>query len=80
MNVATATRFARQLALPEVGPAGQERASCLIHSAFGTNPTITFKTDPTLIAGLELHGPHLAVSNSWRADLQKILADLTHGS
>jgi hypothetical protein len=25
MNVATATRFARQLALPEVGPAGQER-------------------------------------------------------
>jgi hypothetical protein len=25
MNAATATRFARQLALPEVGPAGQER-------------------------------------------------------
>jgi F-type H+-transporting ATPase subunit b len=61
-------------------PAEQERASKLIGKAFGGNPTITFNTDQALIAGLELHGQHLLISNSWRADLAKILEDLTHGS
>ncbi len=40
-------------------------------------PQIVFKVDPALIAGLELHGPHFTVGNSWRADLTRILADLT---
>jgi F-type H+-transporting ATPase subunit b len=61
-------------------PVDQQRASSLIGKAFGGNPVITFKTDPALIAGLELRGPHLIISNSWRADLTKILGDLTHGS
>ncbi len=60
-------------------PQEQKRVSALIGKAFGGTPVITFQTDPALIAGLELHGPHLIVSNSWRADLKKILADLTHG-
>ena len=59
-------------------PADQERYRELIGEAFGAHPQIAFKTDPALIAGLELHGPHLVVSNSWRADLAQILADLTH--
>jgi F-type H+-transporting ATPase subunit b len=60
-------------------PAEQAIASSLIGKAFGGDLAIEFKTDPTLIAGLELRGPHLMVSNSWRADLAKIRADLTHG-
>jgi F-type H+-transporting ATPase subunit b len=60
--------------------ADQERYRGLIGKAFGAQPAIAFKTDPALIAGLELHGPHLIVSNSWRADLTQILADLTHDS
>ena len=59
-------------------PADQERYRELIGEAFGAHPQIAFKADPALIAGLELHGPHLVVSNSWRADLTQILADLTH--
>ena len=59
-------------------PADQQRYRELIGEAFGAHPQITFKADPALIAGLELHGPHLVVSNSWRADLTRILADLTH--
>jgi F-type H+-transporting ATPase subunit b len=59
--------------------ADQERYRDLIGDAFGAHPQIAFKTDPGLIVGLELHGPHLVVSNSWRADLTKILADLAHG-
>jgi F-type H+-transporting ATPase subunit b len=61
-----------------LAPADQERYRERIGEAFGAKPQIVFKADPALIAGLELHGPHLAVSNSWRADLTQILADLTH--
>ena len=46
----------------------------------GRSPHITFKVDPALIAGLELHGPHFTVGNSWRADLGNILADLAHAT
>lgn len=61
-----------------LNPADQERCRELISEAFGVHPRITFKADPTLIAGLELHASHLVVRNSWRADLTQIVADLTH--
>ena len=61
-----------------IEPADQERYRTLIGSAFGVRPQISFKVDPALIAGLELHGPHLVINNSWRADLANILADLAH--
>ncbi|CAN5910166.1 ATP synthase F0 subunit B [soil metagenome] len=44
----------------------------------GGAPLFAFAADPSLIAGLELRGPHLLVSNSWRADLQHIRSELTH--
>jgi F-type H+-transporting ATPase subunit b len=56
----------------------QERCRQGIANAFGANPRITFTADPTLIAGLELHGPDFIVANSWRADLTRILADIAH--
>jgi F-type H+-transporting ATPase subunit b len=59
-------------------PADRGRYRGLIGVAFGAQPEIAFKTDPALIIGLELRGPHLSVSNSWRADLSKILAELLH--
>ncbi len=61
-------------------PADQEHAGALIGQAFGACPPIAFKVDPTLIAGLELHGDHLSVGNSWRADLAAILAGLSHAA
>jgi F-type H+-transporting ATPase subunit b len=48
-----------------------------IVQALGVDPAMVFRADPALIAGLELHGSHLSVSNSWRADLERILAGLT---
>jgi F-type H+-transporting ATPase subunit b len=59
-------------------PADEDRYRELIGKAFGAHPQIVFKADRALIAGLELQGPHFIVSNSWRADLTQILADLTH--
>jgi F-type H+-transporting ATPase subunit b len=61
-----------------IEPADQERYRTLIGNAFGVRPQISFKVDPALIAGLELNGPHLAINNSWRADLVNILADLAN--
>ena len=61
-----------------LGPDDQARYRKLIGEAFGAQPEIGFKTDPVLIAGLELHGPDFIVSNSWRADLTQILAGLAH--
>ncbi len=60
-----------------VQPMDQQRQRQLIADAFGARPEIAFKEDPGLIAGLELHGPHLVIKNSWRADLAKILTDLS---
>jgi F-type H+-transporting ATPase subunit b len=57
-------------------PAEQTAARERIVKALGGDPPIVFRTDPALIAGLELHGPHLLVNNSWRADLERILAGL----
>jgi F-type H+-transporting ATPase subunit b len=61
-----------------LAPADQARYRARIGEACGGQPEIGFTADPTLIAGLELHGPHLVVSNSWRADLARILADIGH--
>jgi F-type H+-transporting ATPase subunit b len=59
-------------------PGDQDRYRALIGEALGARPQIAFRADPALIAGLELHAPHWAVSNSWRADLGQILTDLAH--
>jgi F-type H+-transporting ATPase subunit b len=59
-----------------LAPAEEESARSQIAAALGGTPVITFATDPSLIAGLELHGEHLTVSNSWRADLNNILAGI----
>jgi F-type H+-transporting ATPase subunit b len=56
--------------------AEQERTLAAIANAIGGDPPMVFRTDPGLIAGLELHGPHMLISNSWRADLARILASL----
>jgi F-type H+-transporting ATPase subunit b len=50
----------------------RDRISAAIHTALGAKPALRFVTDPDLISGIELHGSHLVVHNSWRADLVAI--------
>jgi F-type H+-transporting ATPase subunit b len=38
---------------------------------------VRFGTDPSLIAGLELRGPHARLENNWRADLDRIAEELS---
>lgn len=51
-----------------------------IARAFGGSPALTFQTDPEIIAGLELNGPHFILANSWRADLERIREELGNAS
>ena len=62
----------------QLEPDERDRYHGLITAAFATQPQLTFKADPALIAGLELHGPHFALRNSWRADLAGIAEDMKH--
>ena len=40
------------------------------------SPILRFATDPSLIAGVELRGPHAQLRNSWQADLDRIAQEL----
>ncbi|MBC7395522.1 MAG: F0F1 ATP synthase subunit delta [Variovorax sp.] len=55
-----------------------DRARQQIAEALGAAPQFVFAVEPALVAGLELRGPHLLVSNSWSADLQHIRSELAH--
>ncbi len=59
-------------------PDAQRRLQERLADAFGAAPRLAFRTDAALIAGIELRGAHLAVSNSWRADLQRIQTEVAH--
>jgi F-type H+-transporting ATPase subunit b len=52
--------------------------AALGQAADAVTPEILFAPDASVIAGLELRTPHFVLNNSWRADLQKILAELQH--
>lgn len=77
-TVATNGAMLEAVSAAPIDAVDQEHYRELIGEAFGSHPKINFRADPALIAGLELHGPHLVINNSWRADLAKILVDLEH--
>ena len=60
----------------DIGAAAQERFRQCVAAALGTAPEISFRSDPILIAGVELHGPHSLLRHSWKADLERIAQDL----
>ena len=59
-------------------PSEQAKTSTALLNALKTQPDIKFKVDASLIAGLELRAPHVVVSNSLHADLDRILLELSH--
>lgn len=62
-------------AIPQNGAARDQIAQA-ITTALGQPAALTFRTDPDLIAGHELHSPHFILRNSWAADLVRIKAAL----
>jgi F-type H+-transporting ATPase subunit b len=47
-----------------------------LKAVFGSELPFTFRADPALIAGIELHSRNVIVSNSWQADLKRIREEL----
>jgi F-type H+-transporting ATPase subunit b len=58
----------------------EEQSQCRerLAGALGGTPVLSFGEDSALIAGFALHGCNLVISNNWRGDLDRILADLSH--
>jgi F-type H+-transporting ATPase subunit b len=48
-----------------------------LNKAFGLELPFTFRSDPNLLAGIELHSHNLILRNSWRADLDRIREELS---
>jgi F-type H+-transporting ATPase subunit b len=53
-----------------------ERVRSMLKQTFGDDLILSFRSDPTLIGGIELHGRNTIIRNSWRADLDRIREDL----
>ena len=47
-----------------------------LKQAFGMELPLAFRSDPALLAGIELHGHNVILRNSWRADLDRIREEL----
>lgn len=53
-----------------------EQMRFAIANALGGEPALAFRTDPAVIAGIELHSRHAVIRNSWRSDLERIREEL----
>jgi F-type H+-transporting ATPase subunit b len=53
-----------------------EQVRRAIVDAVGGKPTLVFRSDPAVIAGIELHSRHTVICNSWRNDLEHIREEL----
>jgi len=54
------------------------RATCRarIEAVLGPVPHLRFTLMPDLLAGIELHGPHGSLRNSWGADMETMRAEM----
>jgi F-type H+-transporting ATPase subunit b len=48
-----------------------------LSQAFGRDLPLSFRSEPALLAGIELRGHNVILRNSWRADLDKIREELS---
>lgn len=53
-----------------------EHVRSVLKKAFGLDPPFAFRSDPAVVAGIELKGQNAIIRNSWRADLERIRQEL----
>ena len=56
--------------------ASQAECRAILGRLLGGEPAIDFRTDPALIAGIELASQDVLIRNSWRADLERLATTL----
>jgi F-type H+-transporting ATPase subunit b len=62
-----------------LGADATERVRHAFREVLGGEPALVFRSDPAVIAGIELHSRHAVVRNSWRNDLEHIREELKRG-
>lgn len=78
-GVAAAVTTGRQVEVVTATPLSDEEmqnVSATLEKAFGSELPLVFRSDPTIIAGIEVHGPNTIIRNSWAADLERIRREL----
>jgi F-type H+-transporting ATPase subunit b len=78
-SLASATAAGHAIAVVTAVPLSEEEAGRVresLKAALGSEPPCEFRTDPALIAGIELHGRNTIVRNSWQGDLDRIRQEL----
>ncbi len=62
------------------GPLREQEAQHVrdaLKQAFGRELPLIFRSDPKVLAGIELHGHNIILHSSWRADLERIREELS---
>lgn len=57
-------------------PAAQDRCAALLARHLSRPGPPRFRTDPALLAGLELHAEHAVLRHSWQAELERVAQEL----
>ncbi len=70
-SLASTPKGIKVVSASDPGPE-REKIEKALQRALGGSPELRFVTDPALIVGLELHGAHFVLHNSWQADLLQV--------
>jgi F-type H+-transporting ATPase subunit b len=81
-GLASAAAAGRPLEIVTAAPLSAEdsaRVGAALNDALGADLPVVFRSDPALLAGIELNGQNTMIRNSWRADLDRIRLELNNG-
>lgn len=78
-SFAAAARMGRQIDVVTAAPLSDDETRNIratLQEAFGAELPFAFRSDPAIVAGVEIHGPNTIIRNSWSADLDRIRREL----
>jgi len=74
-----AAKSGRQIEVVTAAPLSVDetlKLSAALKSTFGAELPLVFRSEPAIIAGIEIRGPTTIIRNSWAADLDRIRQEL----
>jgi F-type H+-transporting ATPase subunit b len=78
-NIAGAVKTGRQIEVVTAAPLSADETQAvgaILEKAFGAALPLVFRTEPAIIAGIEIHSPNAIIRNSWAGDLDRIRQEL----
>lgn len=78
-NIAAAAKTGRQIEVVTAAPLSKHEAlavSAALKRAFAVELPLVFRSEPAIIAGIEIRSQNTIICNSWAADLDRIRQEL----